>query len=97
MLRQFHTHSQVLVRWRMIDDKLELARKLVRETCQNIAHRSRKDIDAAYMKHIIAATQDTETKARPPTGARSSSQDTQYIAGTIAYQGLRLLEEMGVH
>ena len=81
----------------MIDDNLELARELVREVGQCIAYSSGKDIDTTYLEHVITATQDTEAKARSPTFAWSSSQDAHHIASTIAYQGLCLLEEMGVH
>src|SRR6266702_6262956 len=81
----------------MIDDDLELAGELVREVGQRIAHTSGKDIDTAYLEHVIAATQDTEAKARSPTSTWSGSQDAYHVAGAVANQGLCLLEEVGVY
>src|SRR5437763_10635106 len=49
------------------------------------------------MEHVITASQDTEPKARSSTGTWSGPQDTHYIAGAIAYQGLCLLGEVGIH
>src|ERR1700676_1429251 len=63
---------------------------------QRIAHSGRKDVNATYMEHIITPSQNTETKARPPAGARPCSQNTTDIVGAIAHQRLCLLDEVSI-
>src|SRR6266446_8180025 len=96
ILRQFHTQPEVLVWGRMVDKQLELAGKLLGEVRQRIGHRSGKDIDTTDVKHVITASQDAETKTGSSASTGTSSQDTYNIAGTIAHQGLGLLEQVGV-